>query len=115
MKAIEEDFSDISINCIKSDGGASKNDFLMQFTSDLLQYSVDRAEQSEMTSQGVAFLAGLAVKFWENKEELKKLRTSGKVFEPKEVDQKERKQNFKKWQTAVKGTLDWAKPVNNNN
>jgi glycerol kinase len=110
VTSIEDEFSDIHIKTIKSDGGASKNDFLLQYTSDILQYRVDRAEQSEMTSQGVAFLAGLAVKFWESKEELAKLRKTGKVFEPNKIQPAEIHKKFKKWQTAVRGTLDWTKP-----
>ena len=71
IEAMKED-SGISINSLKVDGGAVSNNFLMQFQSDILNMRVLRPKITETTALGAAFLAGLAVKFWEDKEEINK-------------------------------------------
>ncbi|MFH0867462.1 MAG: glycerol kinase GlpK, partial [Bacteroidota bacterium] len=72
--SMEED-SGIKIKSLKVDGGATANNFLMQFQSDILNISVEKSEQSEQTALGVAFFAGLACGFW-TKEEIKELKKS---------------------------------------
>ena len=71
INAMKED-SGIDINSLKVDGGATANNFLMQFQSDILNTKVLRPEIIETTALGAAYLAGLAVGFWKNKEEIKK-------------------------------------------
>ena len=69
IKAIEED-SKIKLPELRVDGGATKNDSLLQFQADILQIPVIRPKMTETTALGAAYLAGLAVGFWENKNEL---------------------------------------------
>lgn len=68
---------------LRVDGGASKNDSLLQFQADILQIPVARPIVTETTALGAAYLAGLAAGFWKSKEELKKHRKTDKIFEPK--------------------------------
>ena len=69
LEAMEKD-SDITVNNLRVDGGAVKNNFIMQFQSDLLNVSVERPEINETTALGAAYLAGLAVGFWDSKDEI---------------------------------------------
>jgi len=113
VKDILECYSEdvpLEIDKIYVDGGVSQNDFLLQFMADFLQKPVDRAEQIEMTSQGVAFLAGLSGGFWKNKEELKKLRKTSKLYLPtNSMTQQEREEKYLKWKKAVNASLDWER------
>ena len=69
LEAMEKD-SDIEVNNLRVDGGAVKNNFIMQFQSDLLNVGVERPEINETTALGAAYLAGLAVGFWDSKDEI---------------------------------------------
>ncbi len=76
---------------LRADGGAAKNDFLMQFQADILDLPIDRPQQIESTALGAAFLAGLATGFWETPDQLDGLRRTERVFRPamsKELRQK---------------------------
>ncbi|MEA4815691.1 MAG: glycerol kinase GlpK [Lachnospiraceae bacterium] len=92
---------------LKVDGGASENDFLMQFQADIINANVARPECVETTAAGAAYLAGLAVGYWESREEIEKNLTSGKVFVPG-IDEKHRKKLVKGWNKAVKRSFGWA-------
>ena len=94
------------IKVIKVDGGASKNKFLMQFQADILETKVIRPIISETTALGAAYLAGLAVGFWKNKEEVKKFWHMSAEFEPK-LEPDKVNEYYKGWKKAVKRTLKW--------
>jgi glycerol kinase len=71
IKSMEED-SGLKLSTLRVDGGATANNFLMQFQSDILGADVQRPEVTETTALGAAYLAGLAVGFWNSKEEIAK-------------------------------------------
>ncbi|MHC5217877.1 glycerol kinase GlpK [Enterococcus sp. LJL128] len=93
----------IDIPVLKVDGGAANNDLLMQFQADILNTSVQRAQNLETTALGAAFLAGLAVGFWKDLEELKAFHEEGEVFEVK-MSEDEREDLYEGWQQAVAAT-----------
>ncbi len=107
VDAMKED-SGIDLRMLQVDGGASANDFLMQFQSDMLNKPVNRPACVETTATGAAYLAGLAVGFWESKEALLKNKKLDRVFIPKMEDE-ERKTKRKGWNKAVKYAYGWAK------
>jgi len=84
----------------KVDGGASRNDLLMQFQADLLDVPVERPRMIETTALGVAFLAGLAVGFWRSREEIRRTWKVGKRFEPR-MGPVEREAFLARWRRAV--------------
>ena len=88
---------------LKVDGGATKNNFMLQFQSDLLQMPVTRSKQTEATALGVAYLAGLSTGMWKSKEELQKLWHPDELFIPRTNREKE----YLKWKEAVKRALRW--------
>ncbi|GCF93038.1 glycerol kinase [Enterococcus florum] len=94
------------IKLLRVDGGASKNDLLMQFQADILQTPVERASFLETTALGVAYLAGLAVGYWESIEDIKKFIDEGARFDPK-MDQERTDDLYKGWQEAVKATMQY--------
>lgn len=98
---IEE--SSIQLKSLRVDGGAVKNDFLMQFQSDMLDVSVERPEVQETTALGAAYLAGLAVGFWENKEEISKQWKNEQTFEANLSDDT-RQELYTNWKKAVQST-----------
>ena len=102
LEAMEKD-SDIKVNNLRVDGGAVKNNFIMQFQADLLNVEVERPEVSETTALGAAYLAGLAVKFWDNKDSIANGWKLEKEFKP-EMDDKERTKLYKGWKKAVEAT-----------
>jgi glycerol kinase len=90
----------IPIKEMRVDGGASANDFLMQFQADILHVRVDRPAMVETTALGAAFLAGMGVGFWKGAEELGQARRGEKIFEPSMSD-KEREELYSGWKEAV--------------
>lgn len=94
------------IKCIKVDGGASKNKFLMQFQSDIVGKKVIRPIITETTALGAAYLAGLAVGFWKNKDEISKFWYSPEEFNPN-LDEEKREKYCKGWKKAVYRSKDW--------
>jgi glycerol kinase len=90
----------IPIKEMRVDGGASTNDFLMQFQADILDVRVDRPAMVETTALGAAFLAGMGVGFWKGAEELGRARKGEKIFEPSMSD-KEREGLYSGWKEAV--------------
>lgn len=105
IDAMAEDIGD-KLNGIKVDGGASRNKFLMQFQADILGTNVIRPIISETTALGAAYLAGIAVGFWKDKEEVKKFWHKSDEFEPK-LDSETVKKYYNGWQKAVKRSLKW--------
>ncbi|MYL44643.1 glycerol kinase GlpK [Virgibacillus halodenitrificans] len=93
--------SGINVKKFRVDGGAVKNDFLMQFQSDMLDVEVERPVVNETTALGAAYLAGLAVGFWKSKEEIAKQWKVDKTFTPHLSDDT-RENLYTGWQTAVK-------------
>lgn len=89
------------ITCLRADGGASANSFLMQFQSDISDTQVIRPSQMEATAAGAAFLAGLAVGFWESREEIMKNASAESVFKPA-MDKNEREKLLGGWHSAVR-------------
>ncbi len=98
----------IGVRTLRVDGGASANDFLMQFQADMLDVPVERPASIESTAAGAAYLAGLAVGFWKSREALAANRRPGRVFVP-DVDENEREEKRKGWNKAVKYAYGWAK------
>ncbi len=94
------------ISQLKVDGGASQNDWLMQFQADVLGIPVERPVILDATAQGAAFGAGLAVGFWGDYDELLSKRQVEQVFEPGE-GQAEAQANFAQWQKAVSRAKNW--------
>lgn len=94
------------IKCIKVDGGASKNKFLMQFQSDIVGKKVIRPIITETTALGAAYLAGLTVGFWKDKDEISKFWYSSEEFNPN-LDEEKREKYCKGWKKAVYRSKDW--------
>ena len=103
LDAMRKD-SDIDILELRVDGGASSNDLLMQFQADLLGIPVTRPKVTETTALGAAYLAGLAVGYWETQAELVDLWQVDKTFEPV-INSEERAGLRKGWQQAIAQTL----------
>lgn len=95
--------ADIDIPLLKVDGGAANNDWLLQFQADILGTEVQRAYNLETTALGAAFLAGLAVGFWDSLDEISDMYEDGESFEPRMADE-EREKLYKNWKLAVKST-----------
>jgi glycerol kinase len=107
ISAMQAD-SGITLSTLKVDGGASANNFLMQFQSDIMGAPVHRPVCVETTAMGAAYLAGLAVGYWENKEAVVKNWQIDKVFRP-DMAEAERTELVNGWNKAVKCSYGWAK------
>lgn len=97
----------IAIPTLRVDGGAAKNNYLLQFQADILQTPIERAANLETTALGAAFLAGLAVGYWKDTDELKQLFAEGDRFEAK-MPQNESAKLYNGWQRAVKAARVFA-------
>lgn len=106
LQAMEED-SGIHLKELKVDGGASANDFLMKFQSDIIHTKVYRPECIETTSLGAAYLAGLATGYYKSKEEIRENWMLGKAFEPS-MDEEKRRELLKGWKRAVRCTIAYS-------
>ncbi|MGF6375432.1 glycerol kinase [Clostridiales Family XIII bacterium PM5-7] len=93
---------------LKVDGGACANNFLMQFQADVLNKPVQRPQCIETTSLGAAYLAGLAVGFWESQDDVLENWQIDRTFQPN-MDEEKRKTLLSGWEKAVSRTRDWAK------
>ncbi len=98
----------LPIGSIKADGGASENDFILQFISDMVDVEVERPENLETTAIGAAYLAGLAVEYWKSENDIRKYRKVDKTFKPKMKEDK-RETLYNGWKRAVERSLDWAR------
>lgn len=108
LDAMQAD-ADTRLKSLRVDGGAVANNFLMQFQADILGTSVERPEVLEVTALGAAYLAGLAVGFWSDLDEVKGKATIERVFKPG-IETTERNFRYKGWQKAVARTLKWQDP-----
>ncbi|BAD63794.1 MULTISPECIES: glycerol kinase GlpK [Shouchella] len=103
MEAMESD-SGLESKKLRADGGVVKNDFLMQFQSDLLDAPVERPTINETTALGAAYLAGLAVGVWKDKQEIADKWKIDRSFEP-EMEKTERETLYGGWKTAIEATM----------
>jgi len=101
--------ANVELKSLRVDGGATANNFLMQFQSDLLGIPLEKPVITEMTGLGAAYLAGLEVGFWKDMEQIGRQRKIEKVFEPKMSDD-QRNYLYEGWKRAVKRSFDWAAP-----
>ncbi len=106
VEAMNQD-SERAIALLKVDGGASENDFLMQFQADALGIRVERPAILDATAQGAAFAAGLAIGFWDDYSKLIANRKVDRVFEPGE-GAAQAQENFITWQKAVERAKNWV-------
>ncbi|HEX8184265.1 MAG TPA: FGGY-family carbohydrate kinase, partial [Blastocatellia bacterium] len=100
------DDSGIKLSELRVDGGAAHNDFLLQFQADILDIPVVRPANTETTAAGAAYLAGLAVEFWADVDELSEMWQPERTFEP-QMAQSERKQLLDGWARAVSRAGNW--------
>lgn len=98
----------VDLSSLRVDGGASANDFLMQTQADIINAPVDRPSCVETTAMGAAYLAGLAVGYWSNVEDVIHNRKISKTFWPA-IEASDRDKRIKGWNKAVKYSFDWAK------
>ncbi len=105
IEAMQAD-SGIPLQALRVDGGASANNFLMQFQSDILGVNVERPATLEVTALGAAFLAGLAVGYWSGLDDVRNRLHIERVFEPS-PDKEKQVQRYKGWKKAVSRALQW--------
>ncbi|HDM8126706.1 TPA: glycerol kinase GlpK [Vibrio harveyi] len=106
LDAMQAD-SGIKLANLRVDGGAVANNFLMQFQSDVLNTEVHRPQVTEVTALGAAYLAGLAVGFWNSIDELQDKAVLDRTFEPHD-DEEKRNRRYKGWKRAVKCAQTWS-------
>lgn len=107
LEAMEAD-SGILLSALKVDGGASANNFLMQTQADMSQAPVHRPNCVETTAMGAAYLAGLAVGYWKDKEDVKKNWSIDRIFQP-QIEKETRQKMLSGWKKAVRYAHGWAK------
>lgn len=107
LDAMKKD-SGIELKALKVDGGASKNNFLMQTQADIINAPINRPCCVETTAMGASYLAGLAVGFWKDKEDVISNQAVDKTFKP-EISEEKRTKMLAGWHKAVKYSFDWAK------
>ncbi|MEF8976227.1 MAG: glycerol kinase GlpK [Halapricum sp.] len=103
---VMEDDADLEVEQIRVDGGAANNDLLMDFQADVSRTEVVRPQTLETTALGAAYLAGLAVDYWEDQAEIEELWQVDKLFEPT-MDEQRRQALYGGWREAVTRSLDW--------
>ena len=106
LRAMEAD-SGIRLTALKVDGGASANNYLMQTQSDIIDAPVQRPKCVETTAMGAAYLAGLAVGYWKDREDVRKNWAIERTFAP-EISDEQREKRLRGWNKAVKCALGWA-------
>ncbi|WP_129723434.1 glycerol kinase GlpK [Xylanivirga thermophila] len=107
LEAMYQD-SHIELKRLRVDGGASANNFLMQFQSEILGVPVERPQITETTALGAAYLAGLAVGFWDDINSIRDNWTIDRVFEP-HISEERRERLYSGWKEAVERSKGWAK------
>jgi glycerol kinase len=105
LKAMELD-AGIQISELRVDGGAAANDFLMQFQSDILQRTVVRPKVLETTALGAAYLAGLAVGYWDNTDEICRRQETDQKFVP-QLSPDKAGELIAKWHEALRRSMKW--------
>ncbi|WP_031535940.1 MULTISPECIES: glycerol kinase GlpK [unclassified Bacillus (in: firmicutes)] len=103
LSAMEAD-SNIQVKTLRADGGAVRNNFLMQFQGDILNVPVERPVVNETTALGAAYLAGLAVGYWKDQSEIAEQWSLDRSFEPK-MEEDRREELYLGWKKAVKATM----------
>ncbi|PTM26745.1 glycerol kinase GlpK [Limosilactobacillus reuteri] len=98
----------LPLTALTVNGGASRNNFMMQFQADILQTPIKRAAMEETTALGAAFLAGLAVDFWEDQDELRNLSRIGDRFDP-QMDPQKAADLYRGWQRAIAAAQFYGK------
>jgi len=106
VNAMQSD-ANITVKELRVDGGATANNFLMQFQSDILNTKVIRPTITETTALGAAYLAGLAVGYWNDMEEIQQQWQIDKIFEPR-INDEERKRLAGDWRRAIRAAQFWA-------
>ena len=107
LQAMKAD-SGIELAALKVDGGASANNYLMQTQADIIGAPVQRPQCVETTAMGAAYLAGLAVGYWQSKEDVIRNWAIDRTFRPG-IDEAERSERVSGWNRAVKCAYGWAK------
>ena len=108
VTAMQKD-TGMTLKRLQVDGGASRDSFLMQFQADILDAEVRKPASHESTALGVASLAGLSVGVWKNREQIKALQKTDRIYLPS-MAQEEREEKLKKWHRAVERSLAWEMP-----
>ena len=106
LRAMNAD-SGIRLSALNVDGGASANDLLMQMQADLIGTPVQRPKSVESTARGAAYLAGLAVGYWKDKQDILQNRTIDRTFYPS-ICPEDRVKRLQDWSKAVAYSRDWA-------
>ena len=106
LRAMEAD-SGIKLTALKVDGGAAANNYLMQTQSDIINAPVERPKCVETTAMGAAYLAGLAVGYWKDREDVRKNWAIERTFAPG-ISHEQRDKRLRGWNKAVKCALGWA-------
>jgi glycerol kinase len=101
------DAAAMEISELRVDGGMTVNELLMQFQADVLDVPVVRPKVTETTALGAAYAAGLAVGFWESRDELAERWSEDRRWEP-QMDTETREREYARWRKAVQRTLDWV-------
>lgn len=104
--------SGVPVKTLRVDGGAVVNNLLMQFQADILGVPVQRPKVAETTALGAAYLAGLAVGFWDSTQELAEHWAIDRTFEP-QMGQAQREELYASWKRAVQRSLGWEQPKEN--
>lgn len=97
------------MSSVKVDGGIANNDFVLELMSSLTGQTLDRPSQTDMSALGAAFLAGLASGVWQSRDELKAIRCSQALFQPKASIREKYMKSFDEWKEAVHRSRDWYK------
>lgn len=106
LNAMEKD-SGIRITQMKVDGGATANNLLMQFQSDIMDCGIMVPANAETTAMGAAYLAGLAIGFWRDTEEISRLIEIAKSYQPS-IDAGKRQHLLDGWTKAIKASIEWT-------
>jgi glycerol kinase len=106
VQAMQKD-TGMEVTRIRADGGASRNNFLLQFLADILDVEVERPEMLDATALGAAFFAGIAVGYWEYPHDITRIRRVDRVFEPG-MDAGKREKLYAGWKRAVERSRLWA-------
>ncbi|MGZ3569687.1 MAG: FGGY-family carbohydrate kinase, partial [Thermodesulfobacteriota bacterium] len=107
LECMEED-TGIRLKELRVDGGAASNEFLMQFQADILGVPIVIQETTETTALGAAYLAGLAVGFWKDRQEIAATYKVKKKFFPR-MNSKQRESLYRRWKMAVERARGWEK------
>ena len=106
LEAMQND-AGIELKELRADGGAIANDFMAQFQADILDVTLLRPKVQETTAQGAAYLAGLAVGFWQSREEIARRWAVDREFKPS-MAQEKREKLYGGWKKAVRATMEFT-------